>query len=72
MSKKFTPCFILSPDEIPFSPEPVQSYGELRKHWKSVKERYSVQGYYSTIFLGSRLHIGIPELHRYCAIVPAN
>jgi len=75
MSKqKFQPCFILSPDEIPFSPEPIKSFSELRKAWSSIKLRYSMQGYYScaNTFLGERMRIPINKLHRYCMIVPAN
>ena len=60
---------IISPDGFRFLPEPVGSYAEIKQNWKRLKEAYARQGYYSTIFLGDRLHIPVNKLHKHCYII---
>jgi hypothetical protein len=55
---------ILSPDEIPISPEPFKSKTEAETYLKEWIKRFSRQGYYST----PNGHIPIDVLYAYCPV----
>jgi hypothetical protein len=60
---------ILSPDSFPISAEPFKSKKSAIQFYENWKNDFKkVQGFYSTIQNGERVHLAIEDLDDYCTL----